>query len=147
VNEVIQRYQSDPDVLSVETNKVRQAEGSPSDVSYPDQWALPQIGWDSVYGTIIPNVSSVIAVLDTGIDTGQPDLSGLVLPGYSAFEGIDAQTDPNGHGTRVAGIAAARTSNGIGVAGVAYAGVSLLPVQVLGADGAGQDSDIIDGIV
>jgi cell division septation protein DedD len=147
VDEVTQRYQADPQVLSIERDKVRQAEGTPSDPSYLDQWALPKIGWDSVFGSVTPSGSSVIAVLDTGVDASHPDLSGLVLPGYSAFEGSDAQTDPNGHGTEMAGIAAALTDNGAGVAGVAYAGVSLLPVQVLGADGTGQDSDIISGIV
>ena len=134
-------------MLSVERDQVRRAEGTPSDPSYPDQWALPQIGWDSVFGSVTPGGLSEIAVLDTGIDASHPDLSGLVLPGYSAFEGADAQTDPNGHGTWMAGIAAALADNGAGVSGVAYAGVSLLPVQVLGADGTGQDSDIINGIV
>ena len=147
VAEAIQRYQSDPQVSSVERDKVRQAEGTPTDPSYAEQWALPQIGWDSVFGSVTPGGSSVIAVLDTGITASHPDLSGLVLPGYSAFEGGDARSDPNGHGTRMAGIAAARTDNGTGVAGVAYAGVSLLPIQVLGPDGLGQDSDIISGIV
>jgi subtilisin family serine protease len=147
MDETIQRYQSDPHVLSIETDKVRQVEGTPSDLSYPDQWALPQIGWDSVFGTVTPTGSSVIAILDTGIDSSHPDLTGLILPGYSAFEESDARTDPNGHGTRVAGIAVALTDNELGVSGVAYAGVSLLPVQVLGADGTGQDSDIINGIV
>ena len=47
----------------------------------------------------------------------------------------------------MAGIVAAETDNGIGIAGVGYAGVSVMPVTVLGADGTGQDSDIIEGVV
>ena len=47
----------------------------------------------------------------------------------------------------MAGIVAAETDNGSGIAGTAYAGVSVLPVTVLGADGTGQDSDIIAGVV
>ena len=47
----------------------------------------------------------------------------------------------------MAGIVAAETDNGTGIAGTAYAGVSVLPVTVLGADGTGQDSDIIAGVV
>ena len=47
----------------------------------------------------------------------------------------------------MAGIVAAETDNGFGVAGTAYAGVSVLPITVLGADGTGQDSDIIAGVV
>ncbi|MFA4917317.1 MAG: S8 family serine peptidase, partial [Syntrophales bacterium] len=144
---IMQQYQSDPQVLSIEHDKVRKVRGTPSDPIYPDQWALPKIGWDSVFGSATPTGTSVLAILDTGIDATHPDLSGLVLPGYSAFEGSDAQTDPNGHGTQMAGIAAALTDNATGISGVAYSGVSLLPVQVLGADGTGQDSDIINGIV
>jgi hypothetical protein len=147
IDEVLQRYQSDPNVRSIEYDTQCKIGETPSDPSYPDQWALPRIAWDSVFGSVYPTGSSVIAILDTGIDASHPDLSGLVLPGYSAFEGSDAQTDPNGHGTKMAGITAALTDNDIGVAGVAYAGVSLLSIQVLGADGTGQDSDVIYGIV
>src|SRR5207247_4762330 len=56
-------------------------------------------------------------------------------------------TDPNGHGTEMAGIVAAATDNGKGIAGVGYAGVKVMPVTVLGADGTGQDSDVISGVV
>src|SRR5205814_4553362 len=71
---------------------------------------------------------------------------GRVAPGWSAFAGSDPATDPNGHGTALAGIAAAVTDNSAGIAGVDYAGGSVMPVQVLGADGTGQDADIIGGI-
>ena len=47
----------------------------------------------------------------------------------------------------MAGIVAAATDNGMGIAGVGYAGVHVMPVTVLGADGTGQDSDIIAGVV
>src|SRR5204863_2828155 len=39
------------------------------------------------------------------------------------------------------------TGNNDGIAGVAYDGVSVMPVKVLGADGTGNDSDIITGLV
>ena len=67
-------------------------------------------------------------------------------PGWSAFGG-DPGIDPNGHGTWVASIAAATTDNGTGIAGVGFDGVNVMPVQVLDADGTGQDSDIIAGLV
>ena len=44
-------------------------------------------------------------------------------------------------------IVAAGTGNGIGIAGVGYAGVKVMPVTVLGSDGLGRDSDIIEGLV
>ena len=61
--------------------------------------------------------------------------------------GGDPTVDPNGHGTAMAGIIAAATDNGQGIAGIGFAGVKVMPVTVLDADGLGQDSDIIEGIV
>ena len=47
----------------------------------------------------------------------------------------------------MAGIIAAGTDNGTGIAGIGFDGVKVMPVTVLDADGLGQDSDIIEGIV
>src|SRR3989454_512174 len=143
----VESYQPDPQVASVEREKIRAAGATPSDPAYPDQWALPKIGWDSVYGTVSPAGSATIAVLDTGVDSSQPDLAGRLVPGYSAFTGSDPNSDPNGHGTWLGSIAAASTDNGQGIAGVAYSGASIMPVQVLDSTGAGQDGDIISGVV
>src|SRR5439155_15557679 len=147
LDQTIKNYQSDPLTSSVEREKIRSAGAAPSDAAYPDQWALPKIGWDSVYGTVSPADSATIAVLDTGVDSSQPDLAGRLVPGYSAFTGSDPTSDPNGHGTWLGSIAAASTDNGQGIAGVAYSGASIMPVQVLDSTGAGQDGDIIGGVV
>ncbi len=117
LNATVERYQSDPQVESVEREKIRAVGGTPSDPAYPDQWALPKIGWDSVYGTVSPTGTATIAVLDTGVDASQPDLVGHVSPGYSVLSASSADIDPNGHGTWLASIAAASTDNNIGIAG------------------------------
>src|SRR5438128_6190854 len=143
----IQSYQSDSQVKSVERDKIRAAGATLSDPAYSEQWALQKIGWDSVYGTVSPAGTATIAVLDTGVDGSQPDLAGRLVPGYSAFTGSDPNSDPNGHGTWLGSIAAASTDNGQGIAGVAYSGASIMPVQVLDSTGAGQDGDIISGVV
>ena len=135
------------DVVSVDLDRTRAVEAAPSDTSYADQWALPQVGWDQLYGTVGIAGSATVAVLDTGVDAAHQDLDGVLLPGTSVLDGSNGLSDPNGHGTWMAGIVAAETDNGFGVAGTAYAGVSILPVTVLGADGTGQDSDIIAGVV
>ena len=142
VGQYLNAYQGDRDVESAEKNRVRDAEGAPNDSAYGQQWALPQIGWDQVYGRVRLSGSATIAVLDTGVQTGDVSLIG----GFSAF-GDDPRVDPNGHGTWLASIAAARTNDGSGIAGVAYDGVNVMPVQVLDANGLGQDSDIIAGVV
>ncbi len=54
--------------------------------------------------------------------------------------------DDNGHGTHVAGIAAAETDNGVGIAGISW-GAQLMPVKVLDEYGDGWYSDVIAGIV
>ena len=135
-------------VTSVEQDHARKAAAVPDDPGYPDQWALPKIGWDAASAV---TGAATIAVLDTGVDGAAGDLSSRLLPGWSAFttqdgSAADPTEDPNGHGTWVSSIAAAATDNGVGIAGVAGSGAKIMPVQVLGADGQGQDSDVIAGL-
>ncbi|MCL1808142.1 MAG: S8 family serine peptidase [Clostridiales bacterium] len=116
-----------------------------NDPLMPDQWALNVIdafdAWDS--NTNLPSV--VIAVLDTGVRLTHEDLAESIIPGYD-FVDLDADpTDMHGHGTHVAGIAAAINNNGKGIASPA-GGAKILPVRVLGADGRGNSLQVADGI-
>lgn len=144
--DTLARYQADPQVVRAEENKTRQAEAAPADPLYSNQWALPMISWDLVFGTVTPTGSATVAILDTGIDATHPDLAGNVIPDTSTLDGSNGLTDPSGHGTWMAGIIAART-NTEGIAGVGYAGVRVMPVTVLDANGLGQDSDVIAGVI
>src|SRR5436190_5395204 len=49
----------------------------------------------------------VVAIVDTGVDATHPDLKGRVVGGIDLYNGDDDPADDNGHGTAVAGIAAA----------------------------------------
>ncbi|MFL5914456.1 MAG: S8 family serine peptidase [Gaiellaceae bacterium] len=143
-----QTLAANPDVASVTADLSRDTATAPNDLRYADQWSLPQIGWDNVFGTINPGSSATVAVLDTGVDASQPDLQSVVVPGTDIVNGSgDGTADPNGHGTEMAGIVAAATDNNAGIAGVGYSGVNVMPVTVLGADGTGLDSDVINGVV
>ncbi len=85
-----------------------------------------------------------VAVIDTGIDCGHPDLQGNCIYGASYVKGSKA-IDDYGHGTHVAGIIAAR-DNGFGVVGVAPE-ASLYAVKVLNSTGSGSFSAVASGIV
>ena len=112
------RYQADPQVQSVEQNKVRVSESVPSDPLYVNQWALPKIGWHQVFGVITPTGSAKVALLDTGLDASHPELAGKVVAGTSMLDGSKGMTDPSGHGTWLAGIIAAQTDT-VPVEGIA----------------------------
>ena len=145
---ILQNYQADPQVERAEFNKARQAEALPNDILYDVQWAMPKIGWDRVFRTT-PSGSAIVALLDTGVYANHPDLGGnVVLPGSSMLDVMsDGRTDPNGHGTWLAGIIGAVTDNSEGIAGICTSGVKILPVTVLNANGIGSDGDIIAGII
>ena len=76
-----------------------------------------------------------IAVVDSGVDVSHPDLVGRVSDTYNAVDSGTDVTDSVGHGTFVAGVAAATGNNSIGVAGASM-GASVMAVKV--ADSAGQ---------
>ena len=138
---------ADPAVRTVELDHSRDVEAAPDDARYEEQWSLPRIGWDTLYAQGLPTGSVTVAILDTGVDASAPDLAGRLLPGTSFVDGSPADTDPHGHGTWLAGIVAAAADNGTGIAGIGGPGVRVLPITVLGADGTGQDSAVIAGIV
>ena len=83
-----------------------------------------------------------VAILDTGIDLDHPDLA--VAGDVTFVDGTTNGDDDNGHGTLVAGIAAA-LDNDIGVIGVAPEAL-LYAVKVLNQNGSGTMSDILSGI-
>lgn len=117
----------------------------------PQQWGLERIGAPEAWATATGQ-GVVIAIVDTGVDLEHPDLvdrflrheDGRVV-GRDFVDGDDDPQDEEGHGTMVAGIAAATADNGEGVAGVAP-GAWLLPVRVLDGDGSGRYSDLDAGI-
>ncbi|MVP01671.1 S8 family serine peptidase [Paenibacillus lutrae] len=88
---------------------------------------------------------TVIAVIDTGVDTFHDDLKESRMEGYNLISNNTDTRDDNGHGTNVAGIAAALKNNKIGIAGVA-SGAKIMPVKVLDSEGFGRSDIITEGI-
>jgi subtilisin family serine protease/Leucine-rich repeat (LRR) protein/C1A family cysteine protease len=119
----------------------------PNDPRYPEQWALPVIGAPGAWEALPANAPTVvIAVIDSGICAGHPDLSGRIVDGWDFVEDDAAPQDDFGHGCSVAGVIAANVDNGEGIAGVAP-NATIMPLRVLDADGVGSYSDVAAGIV
>lgn len=122
-----------------------------------DLWGLDQVhaeqAWSAGRGE-----GAVVAVIDTGVDLGHPDLAGRLVPGadfvcgeqagscgdggWKGQDGVGQESDV--HGTHVAGTIAAVADNGIGVAGVAP-DAKIMPIKVL-EDGSGTNEDIAEGV-
>jgi subtilisin family serine protease len=108
-------------------------------------WWLPLLGFPHAWSTTMGSSSTVVAVVDSGVAAGQPDLAGALLPGYDFVDDDTDTSDVHGHGTAVAGLIAARANNGIGIAG-GCPRCSILPVRVIGPDGTGPVSTMARGI-
>jgi subtilisin family serine protease len=118
--------------------------GAATDPLRGHQWNLDLIGSDAAHATST-GAGVVVAVVDSGIAAGHPDLAGRVAPGVDLVDNDATPQDGNGHGTHVSGIIAADTGNGVGVASVAP-GATILPIRVLDASGSGSTDDVAKGI-
>jgi subtilisin family serine protease len=118
----------------------------PNDPYLSNQYYLNNIlapeGWDYTTGSS----AVILAIIDSGVDEGNPDLASKLTAGYDFVENDTDPHDENGHGTVVAGIAAANSNNGYGVAGVSW-GAQIMPVRVLDAYGNGSYANAAAGIL
>jgi membrane-anchored mycosin MYCP len=80
------------------------------------QWNLDMIEADAAHGTST-GAGAVVAVVDSGVAAGHPDLAGRLVAGRDVVEGDGTPDDGDGHGTHVAGIVGAATGNGVGGCG------------------------------
>src|SRR5256885_4861607 len=143
---VLALLRADPRVRFAELDGIVHALRVPNDEFLPRQWSVTKTHAEQAWDLSTGSSEVVIGILDTGIDPGQPDLQGKLVEGYDYVTNDRDQNDDNGHGTAVAGIVAADSDNGIGVAGYCWA-CRLMPVKVLGADGTGFASSLAEGVV
>lgn len=144
---VLDALKHNPHIEFAEPDFIATASYVPNDPYYSAgyQWHHARIqspqAWDVSQG----QTNVIVAVLDTGVDATHVDLSGKVLPGYNYISNNNNTADDQGHGTAVAGTAAASGNNSVGVAGVAWKNY-ILPVKVLDSTGNGSYSAIANGI-
>lgn len=116
----------------------------PNDPYNGSEWHLAKINagaaWDTAQGAGV-----TIAILDTGVDSTHPDLAANMVPGWNFFDNNSNSSDVYGHGTAVAGTAAAASNNSLGVASVA--GVArIMPIRISDTTGYAYYSTIAQGI-
>jgi len=144
---------SNPHVLRVDEDVVVEALFQEGDVKVKKAspqpvetlpWGVDRIEAEKVWplGNTADPVK--VGVLDTGISNKHPDLVANAKGGVNTINPLKSWNDDNGHGSHVAGIIAA-LDNDIGVIGVGPA-ADLYAIKVLGANGSGYLSDVIEGI-
>ncbi|MBI5676548.1 MAG: S8 family serine peptidase [Nitrospirae bacterium] len=180
VTEAVEHYQHDPNVEYAEPNYIIHKAAVPSDQYFNNLWGLNNTGqnggvsdadidapeaWDITTGSH----DVIIAVIDTGIASGHPDLSGNIWRnagesncaddidndgnGYiddcNGWDFIGNDNDPSdydGHGTHVSGTIAAQGNNSIGIAGIMW-DAQIMPLRILGVSGSGTIADAASAIL
>lgn len=142
--DVIDELALDPNVAYIEPDAMVYAQGHTSSLpEYKNAWGVDHIEADKVHANGNTGDGVRICILDTGMDYNHPDLAANYIGGKDFTNFDNDPMDDHGHGTHVAGIAAA-VLNGAGVVGVAP-DAQLLIGKVLNKRGAGPVSDVIAG--
>jgi thermitase len=144
--QAIRAFKSSPHVEYAEPNYIAHASIIPNDPYWNLQWGMAQIEAPAAWDITTGSDSVTIAIVDTGVDLFHPDISGKLKSGYDFVNDDDTPQDDHGHGTHVAGIAAAKTDNGTGVAGLCW-GAEIMPVKVLDDYGVGGEDRVANGII
>jgi len=172
VPDAIRYYSGNPAVAYAEPDYYVRALKTPDDPQFWRQWGLSNTGTPFKENTS-PGLSgadisalhgwnettathgTIIAVLDTGVDIGHPDLaknlwssseSGTILHGINILEDKPVEPwDDYGHGTHCAGVIGMIGNNGEGGTGVAW-NTTIMPIKVLNYFGNGKLSDMAFGM-
>lgn len=189
VIDAVDAYKNDPDVEYVQPNYIYRAfSTAPNDTDYGQLWGLKNTGQtisNPSYDTNNPGTSGsdidaelawdeitdcsdiIVAVIDTGVNYNQEDLSANIWTNSGETAGNDTDDDGNGcvddihgcdfvdedgdpmdhagHGTHVSGTIGAVGNNGTGIAGVCW-NVNIMAVRVLDTTGQGTTASLVQGI-
>lgn len=168
VEKAIEMFKNDPNVMFVEPNYYRYVTGTPNDPLFSQLWGMKKIRAPQAWDTTIGSTGVVIAVIDSGVHWTHPDLKANMWqnPGETPGNSIDDDmngyvddivgwdfafndnnpNDGNGHGTHVAGTAAAVGNNSIGVTGLSQR-AKIMALRFIDAGGTGSTSDAIKAIL
>jgi subtilisin family serine protease len=140
----VARLRADPNVEFAEVDRLIPAAGVTNDPMSGSEWHLSTIGAPTAWA-YTSGAGITIAILDTGVDGTHPDLAANMVPGWNFYDNNSDTHDVNGHGTMVAGTAAAVTNNGVGVAAVAGA-AKIMPIRIADPSAYALWSTVAQGI-
>lgn len=126
--DIVAMLSKDPNIKFAELDQRIESSYTTNDAYIGYEWHIPKVGinlaWDYTMGAGV-----TIAILDSGVDMTHPDLVPNLVPGYNFYDNNTNTADVCGHGTAVAGVAAAAGNNTIGVAGVASQS-KIMPIRI-----------------
>lgn len=162
VAKAVEMYKKLSSVEYAQPNYIYRMTTMPNDDDYQNgyQWGAVNLNLEAAWDEETGSTQEInVAVIDTGIIPGHPDLKDNISPaGYDFVASDDTPYDltvtiddgnkiysTNGHGTHVAGIIGAVGNNGLGVTGTNWH-VNLIPIRVLGANGEGTTDNFVQAI-
>jgi len=165
-SQLVEDLKGSPAVKSVSVEQIYQQASTPNDPAYGLQYGLPLIGAPEAWNNTTGNSSTVIAIIDGGVDLSHEDLSDKIWQNSGEIAANNIDDDNNGfvddvngwdfvsdkpagiainHATHVAGIAAASGNNNTGVSGVDWQ-AKIMSVRALSQSGQGGEADIVQAI-
>lgn len=173
VEQAIQEYRRDPNVLYAEPNYIVYAFGAPTDPQYPQLWGLKNTGQtvgglagtpgadikaEQAWAVTTGSSSIVVGVVDSGVDYMHTDLAANMwnnpgnisgcaagTHGYNAITKSCDPMDDNNHGTHVSGTIGAAGNNALGVVGVNWQ-TQIMGLKFLDSTGSGTTANAIAAI-
>ena len=131
---LLQALERNPHVRFAELDGEASGQMIPADTYYASSWHLPKIAapaaWDIATGSGV-----TIAILDGGVEATHPDLAARMVPGWNFYDNNSNTSDVTGHGTKVAGVAAAIGNNSLGATGGAW-NAKVMPMRITDPSGS-----------